>query len=384
MIFVCCGSGLITPNAAAGSLGVNSRIVGAASGLGSFIQMIGAAGCTAALSLGRSGSPLTLAIVIAFAGLLCVTAFGSLLQPERLASEGRCESLPASPRCRRPRDNLGYSANILPAPAGWNPQDVIAAHFPEMAELGRAAEPEIRALEARLDRDEAAGRDTSLLRQAMGEIHWRLQYTGDAVAAAAALDRLRALAALAEPPSGLLPDEDGSFGAGTEVWFLKLDASVDRMLADDFTGSGRAPPLSRPRQRSGPSGGLSRQPRRLAPRRGRRRSPQGAELRDRRPRPADPAPPTAGLSMAPGARYRDPALCRALAGSDDRLLWRGLRDRRTAMAHRRSQPDLSHGPLSRRPDRPLAAADRHAAKDPRRPLPQWLARRRGHHQPQQL
>jgi hypothetical protein len=117
---------------------------------------------------------------------------------------------------------------------------VIAAHFPKMAELGRSAEPEIRALEARLDRDEDAGRDTSLLRQAVGEMHWRLQYTGDAMAAAAALGRLRALAALAEPPSGLLPDEDGSFGAGAEMWFLKLDASVDRMLAGDFAGSGRA------------------------------------------------------------------------------------------------------------------------------------------------
>lgn len=83
MIFVCCGSGLITPNAAAGSLGVNPRIAGAASGLGSFIQMGGAATATAALSLGRSGSPLALAIVIALAGLFCVTAFGSLMQPGR-------------------------------------------------------------------------------------------------------------------------------------------------------------------------------------------------------------------------------------------------------------------------------------------------------------
>jgi MFS transporter, DHA1 family, multidrug resistance protein len=87
MIFVCCGSGLITPNAAAGSLGGNSRIVGAASGLSSFFQIIGAAGCTAALSLGRSGSPLTLAVVVAFAGVFCVTAFGSLLQPGRPATK---------------------------------------------------------------------------------------------------------------------------------------------------------------------------------------------------------------------------------------------------------------------------------------------------------
>lgn len=78
MMFVCCGSGLITPNATAGSLGINPRIVGAASGLGSFIQMGGAATGTAALSLGPSGHPLTLAVVIALAGLFCVTAFSSL------------------------------------------------------------------------------------------------------------------------------------------------------------------------------------------------------------------------------------------------------------------------------------------------------------------
>ncbi len=107
--------------------------------------------------------------------------------------------------------------------------------------MWRAAEPEIRALEARLGRDEASGRDTTVLRQALGELLWRLQYTGDAVAAAATLDRLRALAAMPEPPRGLGTDPDGSFGIGTEVWFLKLDASVDHMLADDFAGAG-APP----------------------------------------------------------------------------------------------------------------------------------------------
>jgi DHA1 family bicyclomycin/chloramphenicol resistance-like MFS transporter len=87
MILVCCGSGLITPNATAGSLGVNPRIVGAASGLGSFIQMAGAAGATAALSLGPSGSPLVLALVVAFAGLFCVTSFGSLMQEQRAPVE---------------------------------------------------------------------------------------------------------------------------------------------------------------------------------------------------------------------------------------------------------------------------------------------------------
>jgi len=80
MILICCGSGLITPNATAGCLGVNGRIVGTASGLGSFIQMTGAAGATALLSLGPSGSPLMLASIIALVGLFAVTAFGSLIQ----------------------------------------------------------------------------------------------------------------------------------------------------------------------------------------------------------------------------------------------------------------------------------------------------------------
>ena len=84
MVLICCGSGLITPNAVAGSLGVKVGIVGTASGLASFIQMIGAAGATAALSFGGSGNPLVLAVVITSAGLFSVTAFGSLAQFARV------------------------------------------------------------------------------------------------------------------------------------------------------------------------------------------------------------------------------------------------------------------------------------------------------------
>ena len=84
MIVICCGSGLITPNAVAGSLGVNAGVVGTASGLVSFIQMSGAAALTAALSLGSSGNPQVLALVIACAGLFAVSAFGSLTQFGRL------------------------------------------------------------------------------------------------------------------------------------------------------------------------------------------------------------------------------------------------------------------------------------------------------------
>jgi hypothetical protein len=80
MVLICGASGLITPNAVASSLGVNPSIVGAASGLTSCLQMAGAAAATAALSLGASGDPLTLAIVIAATGMAGMTAFASMVQ----------------------------------------------------------------------------------------------------------------------------------------------------------------------------------------------------------------------------------------------------------------------------------------------------------------
>ncbi len=88
MMLICCGSGLITPSATAGSLGINAGVIGTAAGLGSFMQMTGAAGATAALSLGPTGSPLMLASVIAFAGMFSVMAFASLIQYEPRAKEG--------------------------------------------------------------------------------------------------------------------------------------------------------------------------------------------------------------------------------------------------------------------------------------------------------
>lgn len=129
---------------------------------------------------------------------------------------------------------------IIPAPRGWSPQLALAGFYPAIAELGRATLPEIRDIENRLDRDEAAGCDTVCARQAIGELRWRLQYTADTTAAARVLKRVRALASASGTvfPSR---DEQGSFGIGTEVWFLKLDASIDPMLADDFA-PGENPP----------------------------------------------------------------------------------------------------------------------------------------------
>jgi hypothetical protein len=121
------------------------------------------------------------------------------------------------------------------------PQTVIAGHFPEIAGLRRAIETEIRETEAKLDREEARAVDTSCSRQILRELRWRLEYTANAAAIRASLDRLRASAAPLFPRAASVPDADGSYGPCTSVWFLKLDASTDHMLAPDFDDRGRPP-----------------------------------------------------------------------------------------------------------------------------------------------
>ncbi|MBV8122213.1 MAG: hypothetical protein JO081_20010, partial [Alphaproteobacteria bacterium] len=129
----------------------------------------------------------------------------------------------------------------LRAPIGWRPQQAIANYFPVMVDLCHAVQAEVRPIEARLDREESGGRDTSCLRQALRELRWRLEYTADEAGIRGNLDRVFALAALPQPPSGTVPDDDGCYGAGTEVWFLKLDASIDHLLAPDFETYGKPP-----------------------------------------------------------------------------------------------------------------------------------------------
>jgi hypothetical protein len=132
-------------------------------------------------------------------------------------------------------------AGTAPAPAGWTPQRAMADRFSAMARLRQTAEPEICAIGERLDREEARGCDTSRLRQNLRELRWRLEYTADTAGAGSALERLRALAALPVSPRVAREEEEGNCGACTEIWFLKLDASVDYMLAPDFDDHGKPP-----------------------------------------------------------------------------------------------------------------------------------------------
>jgi hypothetical protein len=140
----------------------------------------------------------------------------------------------------RPADP-NRAAPACAAPPGWRPQDAISAAFPAMARFADAAQTDLRAVEARLDRDELSGLDTASLRLVLRELHWRLEYTADIAAAAAALARLRRLALPPAPTAGPVLDAEGSYGAASDVWFLKLDASVDHWLAEAAPGP-TAPP----------------------------------------------------------------------------------------------------------------------------------------------
>jgi hypothetical protein len=71
------------------------------------------------------------------------------------------------------------ASGTLRAPAGWSPQRAIATYFPATADLYIALQSDIRPVEARLERDEALGLDTSCLRQVLKELRWRLEYTAD-------------------------------------------------------------------------------------------------------------------------------------------------------------------------------------------------------------
>lgn len=114
----------------------------------------------------------------------------------------------------------------------FDPGTMLAKSFPAMRDFRRTTKPEIAALEARLDADERAGADRSCLRQAVIELRWTMNSTGDLSAARAARDRLQALAAAPSTPAGTVQDADGSYGPCVQAWFWKLDASTDRFLTD--------------------------------------------------------------------------------------------------------------------------------------------------------
>lgn len=133
---------------------------------------------------------------------------------------------------------LGGAAAAQPA---YNPRDVLRRQFPVMYELRQSTRPHLAAIERRLTEAEAAGRDMSCPRQALTEVRWRLNATGDVGAARAVLARLEELAGQPNPPSARRQAEDGSYGACVGPWFFRVDFSSAYLL-DPRGWRGERPP----------------------------------------------------------------------------------------------------------------------------------------------
>jgi hypothetical protein len=123
----------------------------------------------------------------------------------------------------------------------YNPRADLMRRYPEMAALRKQARPLVAELQQRLSAAEAAGKDASCGRQAMTELQWRLGYTADVAAARALLARTQAIAADPHPPSALVQDDEGSYGACVEPWFYKVDFSSEQLL-DTNGWPGKVPP----------------------------------------------------------------------------------------------------------------------------------------------
>jgi hypothetical protein len=90
------------------------------------------------------------------------------------------------------------------------------------------------AAEKTLATREWRGEDTSYARAALYQLDYWTSGTADAAAVEASQGHLRAALRRRNPPSALTQDADGSFGPGTDLWFLKLDRSTDQVLAREW------------------------------------------------------------------------------------------------------------------------------------------------------
>jgi hypothetical protein len=117
----------------------------------------------------------------------------------------------------------------------YNPKKALAALLSEDAKkLFNIAKDAMTDAEKLLSNREWEGNDTSYARAALYELDYWVSCTADIDAANAAFARLQTVLACPDPPSALTQDTEGSFGPGTNVWFLKLDRSTDQILAREW------------------------------------------------------------------------------------------------------------------------------------------------------
>lgn len=119
-----------------------------------------------------------------------------------------------------------------PRDYGYDPRPDFIAFNPHYRELKQTYQQELDALQKEMIRQQRAGRKTPCTRQVFLEAKWRLYNTADFTTTARRMDDLRKmLAAPKDPHDGGQVPEDGSFGCCSEVWFHKLDATTDKLIA---------------------------------------------------------------------------------------------------------------------------------------------------------
>jgi hypothetical protein len=117
----------------------------------------------------------------------------------------------------------------------YNPKKALWALLGDDARaLFNKAKDIMTAAEQILADREWAGADASYARAALYELDYWVSSTANVNAVRAALTQLETALARPDPPSALTQDADGSFGSGTDVWFLKLDRSTDQILAREW------------------------------------------------------------------------------------------------------------------------------------------------------
>lgn len=121
------------------------------------------------------------------------------------------------------------------APVGYDPAADFEAHIPGYRAKRQAYREELDRLRDEMAAQQRRGRKVPCTRQVLLETHWLVGYTADFNRIERKLADLRArLAAAADPHDGGQVEADGSFGCCTEEWFLKLDETVEHLIANGF------------------------------------------------------------------------------------------------------------------------------------------------------
>jgi len=117
----------------------------------------------------------------------------------------------------------------------YNPKKVLWGLLGDTAkDRYNAAKKRMNEVEECLSKLEWQGADTSYARDALYGLDYWVSCTTDVEKVDAALDHLNRAVNCKNPPNALAQDSDGSFGPGTDVWFLKLDRSTDQLLAREW------------------------------------------------------------------------------------------------------------------------------------------------------